>query len=159
MPVQGPPGPAELGPVVAGKDEQRVLRDAQRVHRVDELAHAVVHLDHGVGKVAHPAAAGKVGVRQGGKVQVRQRHVQEERLRPARMLLHEADGAFGQLGVDQPALGQVVRVSLQAGWPAWPDITCGTSTTVGSKPGELVNMVSLLVRGMPYQVSKPRWCG
>ncbi|CFP65396.1 Uncharacterised protein [Bordetella pertussis] len=38
-------------------------------------------------------------------------------------------------------------------------MTYGTSTTSGSKPTASMNMLSLVVRGIPYHSSKPRSLG
>lgn len=47
---------------------------------------------------------------------------------------------------------------LRALRPARPAMSCGTSTTVGSRPGERVHGVSWVVRGMPYHSLMPRGC-
>ncbi|MCY1552811.1 hypothetical protein D9M68_892320 [compost metagenome] len=64
---------AELGAVVAREDEEGVFRNAEALDLVDDLAHAVVHLHHGVGEIAMAGAAREIAVRQGGKVQMRER--------------------------------------------------------------------------------------
>ena len=114
------PGPAELGAVVAGKDEQRLVVDAERRHRVQQLPDAVVHLDHRIGEVADTAAAHEVRVRQCRKVQVRERHVQQEGLLAGRVPAHEVHGTFGQFAVDQAALGEVVFGDIARGLAGKP---------------------------------------
>ena len=80
----------------------------------------MVHLHHAVRKVADTAAAGELGMRQGGKVQVRERHVQEERLRGTRLALQERDGLLDQFRIDQPARLDVIHLHVFGQRPALP---------------------------------------
>ncbi len=80
----------------------------------------MVHLHHAVRKVADTAAAGELGMRQGGKVQVRERHVQEERLPGACLALQEGDGMRDQFRIDQAARLNVIHLHVLRWRTAFP---------------------------------------
>jgi hypothetical protein len=80
----------------------------------------MIHLHHAVREFANTAAARKIGMRQGGKVQVGERHVQKERLPGLRLALQEADGTLDQLRIDQPARLNVIHLHVFGGRTAFP---------------------------------------
>ena len=63
-----------------------------------------VESDDELGKVAGTGAAREVGMRQGREVQLRQRHIGEERPAGGRLALHEVDRPARELAVDESPL-------------------------------------------------------
>lgn len=113
------PGPAiprfeKFRAVVAGEDNDSVVTDAGPVHSVEHLADVAIHLREHVRPFTVAGFARESGIWKRRQVRLRQRDIGEKGFVALRLPFDELDRAPRELGVDQPALSDVVVFQLAA---------------------------------------------